>query len=152
MRIASVLRARDRHSLRVYAGSKRQVVQCTSRLKIAAYPVSVEGCRRMQGDATLAVFGERKLVEPMQAIVCRGMSDEPTPAGSGNKPHNLQIGLALLFWFRWFRRFRFDGVNARAGIRNANRRIRNASPSRNPLRIPRIKRDQMVLRRPCARA
>src|SRR4051812_19533126 len=105
MRIAPALRAHDRHSLRVYAGSKRQVVQCASRLEVAAYPVSVQGRWRMQGDATLAVFGGRKPVEPMQTIVSRGMSDEPTPAGSRNKPHNLQIGLALLFWFRWFRRF-----------------------------------------------
>jgi hypothetical protein len=75
----------------------------------------------MEGDATLAVFGERKPVEPMQAIISRGMSDESAPAGSRNKPDNLHIGLTLLFWFRWFRRFRFDGVNARAGIRNASR-------------------------------
>src|SRR4051812_45993223 len=99
MRIASALRARDGHSLRVYAGSQRQVVQCTSRLKVAAYPVSVEGRWRMQGDATLAVFGKWKSVEPVQAIVCRGMSDESAPAGSRNKPDNLHIGLTLLFWF-----------------------------------------------------
>jgi len=65
MRIASALRAHDRHSLRVYAGSQRQVVQCTSRLKVAAYPVSMHGCRCMEGDATLAVFGEWKSVKPM---------------------------------------------------------------------------------------
>jgi hypothetical protein len=65
MRIASALRARDRHSLRVYASGKRQVVQCTSRLKVAAYPVSVHGCRCMEGDAALTVFGKWKSVKPM---------------------------------------------------------------------------------------